>query len=132
MFKLPTLVWALAGGVILRNVLESIFKVNIFDRAINIFGNASISVYLSDGVVVNSNYGNWPNLAGPLMVILGAQTLTMALYAAFVTFRIMGKNYDAAVLAAGHCGFGIRGQRQQQSQICRPLPICMVHLIKRS
>ncbi len=38
---------------------------------------------------------------------MGAQTLTMALYAAFVTFRVMGKNYDAAVLSAGHCGFGM-------------------------
>jgi len=47
------------------------------------------------------------DLAGPLMVILGAQTITMALYAAFITFRLMGKNYDAAVLAAGHCGFGM-------------------------
>ena len=47
------------------------------------------------------------DLAGPLMIILAAQTVMMALYAALVTFRIMGKNYDAAVLAAGHCGFGM-------------------------
>ena len=47
------------------------------------------------------------DLAGPLVVILGAQTITMALYAAFVTFRVMGKDYDAAVLTAGHCGFGM-------------------------
>ena len=47
MFELPTFVWALAGGVILRNVLESIFKVNIFDRAIDVFGNASLSLYLA-------------------------------------------------------------------------------------
>jgi len=40
-------------------------------------------------------------------VILAAQTLVMGLYAALVTFRIMGSNYDAAVLAAGHCGFGM-------------------------
>ena len=31
----------------------------------------------------------------------------MALFAIFVTFRVMGRNYDAAVLAAGHCGFGL-------------------------
>jgi len=31
----------------------------------------------------------------------------MALFAIFVTFRVMGSNYDAAVLAAGHCGFGL-------------------------
>jgi ESS family glutamate:Na+ symporter len=34
----------------------------------------------------------------------------MALYAMFVTWRMMGKNYDAAVLAAGHCGFGLGGR----------------------
>ena len=42
-----------------------------------------------------------------MVVLLAAQTLAMALYAYFVTFRVMGRNYDAAVLAAGHCGFGL-------------------------
>lgn len=106
MFELPTFVWALAGGVILRNVLESIFKVNIFDRAIDVFGNASLSLYLAMALL-SLKLWQLADLAGPLMVILGAQTLTMALYSAFVTFRLMGKNYDAAVLAAGHCGFGM-------------------------
>ena len=106
MFELPTFVWALAGGVILRNVLESIFKVNIFDRAIDVFGNASLSLYLAMALL-SLKLWQLADLAGPLMVILGAQALTMALYAAFVTFRLMGKNYDAAVLAAGHCGFGM-------------------------
>jgi ESS family glutamate:Na+ symporter len=31
----------------------------------------------------------------------------MGLYAAYVTYRIMGRDYDAAVLSAGHCGFGM-------------------------
>ncbi len=106
MFELPTFVWALAGGVVLRNILESIFKVNIFDRAIDVFGNASLSLYLAMALL-SLKLWQLADLAGPLMVILGAQTITMALYAAFVTFRIMGKNYDAAVLAAGHCGFGM-------------------------
>ena len=106
MFELPTFVWALAGGVILRNVLESVFKVNIFDRAIDVFGNASLSLYLAMALL-SLKLWQLADLAGPLMVILGAQALTMALYAAFVTFRLMGKNYDAAVLAAGHCGFGM-------------------------
>ena len=47
------------------------------------------------------------SLALPMLAILLAQTLVMALYAIFVTYRVMGKNYDAAVLAAGHCGFGL-------------------------
>lgn len=106
MFELPTFVWALACGVILRNVLEGGFKVTIFDRAIDVFGNASLSLYLAMALL-SLKLWQLADLAGPLMVILGAQTITMALYAAFITFRLMGKNYDAAVLAAGHCGFGM-------------------------
>ncbi|EPF70857.1 sodium/glutamate symporter [Acinetobacter rudis] len=105
-FELPTFVWTLAGGVILRNVLEGVFKVNIFDRAIDVFGNASLSLYLAMALL-SLKLWQLADLAGPLVVILTAQTLTMGLYAAFVTFRVMGKNYDAAVLSAGHCGFGM-------------------------
>ena len=105
-FELPTFVWTLGGGVILRNILEGVFKVSIFDRAIDVFGNASLSLYLAMALL-SLKLWQLADLAGPLVVILGAQTLTMALYAAFVTFRVMGKNYDAAVLAAGHCGFGM-------------------------
>jgi glutamate:Na+ symporter, ESS family len=104
--ELPTFVWALAGGVILRNVLEGIFKIQIFDRAVDVFGNASLSLYLAMALL-SLKLWQLADLAGPLMVILGAQTITMALYAAFVTFRVMGKDYDASVLAAGHCGFGM-------------------------
>ena len=105
-YELPTFVWALGGGVILRNILESILHLNMFDRAIDVFGNAALSLYLAMALL-SLKLWQLADLAGPLMVILTAQTLTMALYAAFVTFRVMGKNYDAAVLAAGHCGFGM-------------------------
>ena len=46
-------------------------------------------------------------LAGPLSIILLVQTVVMALFAYFVTFNIMGRDYDAAVIATGHCGFGL-------------------------
>ena len=46
-------------------------------------------------------------LAGPLSVILIVQTIVMALFAYFVTFNIMGRDYDAAVISTGHCGFGL-------------------------
>lgn len=47
------------------------------------------------------------DIAGPLLIILIVQTAVMFLYAAFVTFRVLGKDYDAVVMAAGHCGFGM-------------------------
>ena len=105
-FELPTFVWALASGVILRNFIEHVVKVKIFDRAIDVFGNASLSLYLAMALL---SLQLWllADLAGPLVIILLLQTLTLALYTAFVTFKVMGSNYDAAVLVAGHCGFGM-------------------------
>lgn len=71
--------------MILRNVLEGVFKVRIFDRAVDVFGNASLSLYLAMALL-SLQLWQLTDLAGSLVVILGAQTLTIALYAAFVTF----------------------------------------------
>ncbi len=46
-------------------------------------------------------------LALPLLALLLVQTLFMALFAYFVIYNVMGRDYDAAVLAAGSCGFGM-------------------------
>lgn len=105
-FELPTFVWALAGGVVLRNVLTLVFNFDMFDRAIDVFGNASLSLFLAMALL-SLKLWELTDLAGPVLVILLVQTLVMILYAYFVTFRIMGRDYDAAVLAAGHCGFGM-------------------------
>lgn len=105
-FELPTFVWALGSGVILRSILENVLRVKIFDRAIDVFGNASLSLYLAMALL-SLKLWQLVDLAGPLVIILAAQTAVMALFAIFVTFTVMGRNYDAAVLAAGHCGFGM-------------------------
>lgn len=103
---LPQFVWALGAGVILRNVLTLGFKFDMFDRAIDIFGNASLSLFLAIALM-SIKLWQLSGLAGPLLIILLVQTLVMILYAYFVTYRVMGKSYDAAVLSAGHCGFGL-------------------------
>ncbi|WP_066800423.1 sodium/glutamate symporter [Moraxella oblonga] len=104
--KVPTFVWALGTGVILRNVLTNIFNFEMFDRAIDVFGNASLSLFLAMALM-SLKLWQLADLAGPLVIILGVQTVFMIAFAYFVTFRVMGKDYDAAVLAAGHCGFGL-------------------------
>ena len=77
-----------------------------FDRAIDVFGNASLSLFLAMALL-SLKLWELTGLAGPVMIILAVQTVVMILYASFITFRVMGKDYDAAVLAAGHCGFGM-------------------------
>ncbi|MDO4696026.1 MAG: sodium/glutamate symporter [Neisseria sp.] len=106
LFDLPKFVWALLSGAILRNILTAVFKVNMFDRAVDVFGNASLSLFLAMALL-NLKLWQLSGLAGPITVILLAQTVVMALYASFITYKLMGSNYDAAVLAAGHCGFGM-------------------------
>ena len=105
-FTIPQFVWALFFGVILRNILTNALKVNMFDRAIDVFGNVSLSLFLGIALL-NLKLWQLLDLALPMLIILAAQTFVMCTYAYFVTFRLMGSNYDAAVLSAGHCGFGM-------------------------
>ena len=105
-FELPGFVWALMCGVVLRNILEHGLKVQVFDRCIDVFGNASLALFLAMALM---SLQLWllADLAGPLVIILIVQTIFLALYLYFVTFRVMGKNYDAAVLCAGQCGVNL-------------------------
>ncbi len=105
-FELPTFVWALAGGVIIRNALTMVFNFDMFDRAIDVIGNASLSLFLAMALL-SLKLWELTELAGPVLIILLVQTVIMIGYVYFVTFKVMGKDYDAAVLAAGHCGFGM-------------------------
>jgi len=105
-FELPTFVWALAGGVIIRNVLTMVFNFDMFDRSIDVFGNASLSLFLAMALL-SLKLWQLTDLAGPVLIILVVQTIIMIIYVYLITFKIMGKDYDAAVLSAGHCGFGM-------------------------
>ncbi|WP_028357539.1 sodium/glutamate symporter [Brackiella oedipodis] len=104
--ELPTFVWALATGVVLRNVLTHLFSFDMFDRAIDVFGNASLSLYLAIALL-SLRVWELADLALPVLVILAVQVVVMMVFATYVTFKVMGSNYDSAVLAAGHCGFGM-------------------------
>lgn len=94
-FELPTFVCVLFIGVILSNSLALAGLYRVFDRAVSVLGNVSLSLFLAMALM---SLKLWE---------LASLALPMALYAVFVTYRMMGKNYDAAVLAAGHCGFGL-------------------------
>lgn len=105
--KIPQFVWALGFGVILRNTLTTLFKdFDMFDRAIDVFGNASLSLFLAMALM-SLKLWELAGLAGPMMIILAVQTVVMIAYAYFVTARFSGNDYDSAILASGHCGFGM-------------------------
>ncbi|SEC78219.1 glutamate:Na+ symporter, ESS family [Pseudomonas mohnii] len=105
-FELPTFVCVLFVGVVLRNGLSALGLYQVFEREVSVLGNVSLSLFLAIALM-SLKLWDLAALALPIFIILAAQTLVMALFAMFVTFRVMGSNYDAAVLAAGHCGFGL-------------------------
>ncbi|SEF01209.1 MULTISPECIES: sodium/glutamate symporter [Pseudomonas] len=104
--ELPTFVCVLFVGVILRNGLSALGLYQVFEREVSVLGNVSLSLFLAIALM-SLKLWDLAALALPIFIILAAQALVMALFAIFVTFRMMGSNYDAAVLAAGHCGFGL-------------------------
>ncbi|MFV3403533.1 MULTISPECIES: sodium/glutamate symporter [Pseudomonas] len=105
-FELPTFVCVLFVGVLLRNGLSAFGVYHVFEREVSVLGNVSLSLFLAIALM-SLKLWDLAALAVPFFMLLAMQTLIMALFAVFVTFRVMGRNYDAAVLAAGHCGFGL-------------------------
>ena len=72
----------------------------------DVVGNVSLAFFLAMALM-SMKLWELAQVAGPLLAILLVQTVVMFAYAYFVTFRVMGSDYDAAVIAAGHCGFGM-------------------------
>lgn len=104
--ELPVFVWVLFTGLVLRNSLAALGWYKVFERPTSVLGNVSLSLFLSM-TLMSLDLSSLRTLALPITLLLAAQTVVMVAYALFITYRAMGANYDASVLAAGHCGFGL-------------------------
>lgn len=102
----PIYIGAMIVAAIARNVGEYSGKFDIYMGEINNLGGICLSLFLGIAMITLKLW-QLAELALPLMILLGAQLLLIFLYTYFVVFRVMGKDYDAAVLAAGTCGFGM-------------------------
>ena len=103
--KFPAYLMGMVVAAIIRNILDYNHKKLPFNE-IGIIGNISLSLFLSMALM-SMKLWELIDLALPLIIILAVQTVVMALFAYYVTFSIMGRDYDAAVIATGHCGFGL-------------------------
>lgn len=101
---LPSFVWALLAGVVLRNGLQAAGLWTIGTGPTDLLGGVSLGLFLALAMM-QLRLWEFATLAGPLAAILIAQTAACALYAMFVAFPGMGRNYDAALMAAGVIGF---------------------------
>ncbi|MBQ3437721.1 MAG: sodium/glutamate symporter [Fusobacterium sp.] len=103
--SLPAYLIPMLIAAILRNVIDGTANKTPINE-ISIIGNVCLSLFLSMALM-SMKLWQLADLALPLISILLVQTVIMAIFAYFVTFSIMGRDYDAAVMATGHCGFGM-------------------------
>jgi ESS family glutamate:Na+ symporter len=102
----PSYIGAMFAAAIIRNISDQTPNFNVKMDEISVFGDIALSLFLTMALM-ELKLWQLADLAGPLSAILLAQALLMATFAYFVTFNVMGRDYEAAVLAGGHCGFGM-------------------------
>ena len=102
----PTYLFSLFFGIIIRNIAEYTgwYRVNM--RLIENIGSVSLSLFLAMALM-SLRLWQLVELAVPMLVILLGEVTLMITFAYFITFNFNGRDYDAAVLSAGHCGFGL-------------------------
>ncbi|WP_432710841.1 sodium/glutamate symporter [Pedobacter sp.] len=104
--ELPNFVWCLFIGVIIRNIITRVSDYIVNDHAVDVLGNTGLYLFLTVALM-SLQLWQLQGLASQVLIILVLQTILMILFAIFITFRVMGGDYDAIVLSAGHCGFGL-------------------------
>lgn len=103
---LPAYIGAMLVAAVARNVFETSRLVRISARTIDDLGTIALALFLTMALMTLRLWELF-DLAVPMLVILAAQVVVMAAFARWITFRLMGRDYDAAVMASGHCGFGM-------------------------
>lgn len=102
----PTYVGAMFVAVVARNLNEVFHFYNFSFSLVDGIGDVMLSLYLAIALM-SLKLWQLLDLLGGVFIVVMCQVLFMALIAYFVVFRLLGKNYDAAVMCAGLCGHGL-------------------------
>ena len=102
----PVYIGSMIVAAFMRNIDEYTGSFHIHMGEINDIGGICLSLFLGIAMITLKLW-QLAELALPLIVLLVAQVIIMALFSYFVVFNVMGRDYDAAVLSAGVCGFGM-------------------------
>lgn len=105
-FVLPGYVGAMFVAVIVRNIVDK-FKPQAIDmKSINLISDVTLGIFLSMALM-SIKLWEVADLALPILVIVLVQVVFIVLFGIFILFRLLGKNYDAAVMVAGFTGHGL-------------------------
>lgn len=102
----PTHIGAMLLGTAVRNVIDLKAPGWIRTDVVAPIGAVFLGFFLTIAMM-SLNLAELANAALPMLIMLAVHVVIMAIFAVVVTFRAMGHDYEAAQMAAGHCGFGI-------------------------
>ncbi|TGD73685.1 sodium/glutamate symporter [Mangrovimicrobium sediminis] len=103
--KLPGFLTSMFVAIALTNLGEAFGHPSDL-RTIGGFGGVSLHLFLTMSMMTMQLW-HLSSLFVPVVLLLALQVLVMTLFATYVVFRVMGADYDAAVLAAGFTGLGL-------------------------
>jgi ESS family glutamate:Na+ symporter len=101
----PAFLWCLIVGLIIRNGAGAI-GAHLHDAASELIGSVCLSLFLT-WTMMTLHLGDAVQMAGPLLIILAAQTMLVAAWASWVTFPAVGRDYESAVISGAFCGFAM-------------------------
>lgn len=102
----PGYIGAMLVAAVIRNISDMTGLFGCYQRESEVLGGICLNVFLSCALM-SLKLWQLADLAIPLIATLIVQVSIMGLFAYFVIFRVMGRNYEAAVMASGSCGFGL-------------------------
>lgn len=102
----PASVGGMLASAAILNLNNDSNRFHIHHSELELMGNISLSIFLAMSMM-KLKLWELAELATPMLMLLFGQVLLMALFSIFFTFRLMGRDYDASIIAAGHCGFGL-------------------------
>ena len=101
----PIYIGAMLAAALMRNICEYTGIATIHMGEINDLGGISLSLFLGMAMITLRLW-ELAALALPLFILLAAQVLLIIIFTYVIEFNIMGRDYDAAILVSGTCGFG--------------------------
>lgn len=101
----PIYIGAMLAAALMRNICEYTGIATIHMGEINDLGGISLSLFLGMAMIT-LRLCELASLALPLFILLAAQVLLIIIFTYVIEFNIMGRDYDAAILVSGTCGFG--------------------------
>ena len=102
----PSYVGSMFVAVIVRNINEKTHTYNFNFSLVDGIGNVMLNLYLSLALMTLKLW-ELSGLIGGVLLVVACQVIFMIIIAYFVVFRILGSNYDAAVMCSGLCGHGL-------------------------